>query len=123
MSHIIHQELSDKLLGMAFTVHNLLGPGLLEVAYEEAFCVELMLAGIRYERQRVFPLSYKGYDIGGYIADLVVENAVILELKSVQQLNEIMEAQLLNYLKLAKLSVGYLINFQGMRVVWRRLAN
>jgi len=63
MSHIIHEELSNKLLGMAFTVHNHLGPGLLESAYEEAFCVELMLSGTSFERQKVFPLSYKGYDI------------------------------------------------------------
>jgi len=97
MSQIIHEELSNKLLGMAFTVHNHFGPGLLEAAYAEAMCVELMLSGIKFERQKVFPLSYKGYDIGGYIADLVVENAVILELKSVQQLNEVMEAQLLNW--------------------------
>ncbi len=121
MAHIIHQELSDRLLGMAFTVHGHLGPGLLEACYEEAFCVELMLAGVRYERQKVYPLSYKGYDIGGYIADIVVDNAVILELKSVTKLNEIMEAQLLNYLYLSRLQVGYLVNFHGSRVEWKRL--
>jgi GxxExxY protein len=106
MSQIIHRELSDKLLGLAFEVHNLLGPGLLEAAYEEAFCVELKVAGIFFERQKVYSLMYKGYDIGGYIADIVVENAVILELKSVSKLNEVMDAQLINYLRLSKLQVG-----------------
>jgi GxxExxY protein len=77
MSHIYHQVLSDKLLGMAFEVHNVLGPGLLESAYEEAFCVELSQSGIFFERQKVYPLVYKGHDIGGYIADIVVDNAVI----------------------------------------------
>ncbi len=123
MSQIYHQELSNTLLGMAFTVHNCLGPGLLEAAYEEAFCVELTLAGIFYERQKVYPLTYKGYDIGGYIADIVVDNAVILELKSVSQLNAVMDAQLLNYLKLSRLQVGYLMNFHGSRVEWKRFVN
>jgi GxxExxY protein len=123
MSQIYHQELSDKLLGMAFTLHNILGPGLLEVAYEEAFCVELRLAGIFFERQKVYPLTYKGYDIGGYIADIIVDNAVILELKSAAKLNEVMDAQLINYLKLSKLQVGYLINFHGIKVEWKRLVN
>jgi GxxExxY protein len=89
MSQLIHEELSTKLLGMAFTIHNILGPGLLEAAYEEAFCVELMLAGIPFERQKVYSLSHKGFDIGGYIADIVVGDKIILELKSVQKLNEV----------------------------------
>jgi GxxExxY protein len=123
MLQIYHQELSDKLLGMAFTVHNILGPGLLEAAYEEAFCVELRNAGVFFERQKVFPLVYKGCDIGGYIADVVVANAVILELKAVIKLNEVMDAQLINYLKLSKLQVGYLLNFHGIKVEWKRLVN
>ena len=108
---------------MAFTVHNILGPGLLESAYEEAFCVELSIAGIFFERQKVYPLVYKGVDIGGYIADIVVDNTVILELKSVTKLNEVMDAQLINYLKLSKLQVGYLLNFHGVKVEWKRLVN
>jgi GxxExxY protein len=105
---------------MAYTVHNILGPGLLESAYEGALCVELTRSGIPFERQRVYPLCYKGEYIGGYIADMVVDNAVILELKSVAELNKVMEAQIINYLKLSKVPVGYLINFNGLRVDWRR---
>jgi GxxExxY protein len=92
MEETLHKELSIKVLGMAFTIHNILGPGLLEHAYEEAFCIELKLAGINFERQKVFALFYKGEPIGGYIADLVVDDKVILELKSVQKFSPVMEA-------------------------------
>jgi GxxExxY protein len=122
MTTIVEKELSDKVLGMAFTIHNLLGPGLLESAYEEAFCVELRQAGIPFERQKVFALYYKGECIGGYFADLVVDNKIILELKSVQALNAVMEAQIINYLRLSKCPVGYLLNFNGLRVEWKRFA-
>jgi GxxExxY protein len=121
MSKLIHHRLSNEILGAAFTVHKALGPGLLESAYEGAFCVELSHNGIVFERQRVFPLIYRGEYVGAYIADIVVENAVIVELKSVKALNEIMEAQVISYLRLSKLRVGYLINFNGLRVQWRRL--
>jgi GxxExxY protein len=105
---------------MAFTIHNILGPGLLEHAYEEAFCIELRRAGIIFERQKVFALQYKGEYIGGYIADLVIDDKIVLELKSVQQLNNVMEAQIINYLRLSKCTVGYLMNFNGLKVEWKR---
>jgi GxxExxY protein len=111
------------LHGMSFSVHNILGPGLLESAYEGAFCVELARAGIRFERQRIYPLHYKGELIGGYIADIVVADTIILELKSVSALNKVMEAQLVNYLKLSKLPIGYLMNFDGLKVEWKRFVN
>jgi len=68
----------------------------------------------------VYALNYKGDIIGGYIADLVVDNKVILELKSVSSLNELMAAQVINYLKLSKIPVGYLINFNAVSVQWKR---
>jgi GxxExxY protein len=123
MSKLIHEELSNTIIGMAFTVHRVLGAGLSESAYEGAYRVECAHAGIPYERQKVFPLVSRGECVGAYIADLVIDNAVIVELKSVRALNEIMEAQLINYLRLSGLRVGYLINFSGIRVVWRRLVN
>jgi GxxExxY protein len=123
MAELIYKQLSYKILGMAFSVHNILGPGLLESAYEGAMCIELSKAGIPFSRQQVYPLHYKGELIGGYIADLVVDNTIILELKSVQQLNRVMEAQLINYLKLSKLPVGYLINFNSTSLEWKRFVN
>jgi GxxExxY protein len=120
MSKLIYKQLSDKVLGMAFSVHNILGPGLLESAYEGTYCVELTRAGIPFLRQKLYPLTYKGEMVGGYIADLVVQDTIILELKSVQQLNRVMEAQLLNYMRLSRIPAGYLINFYNTRVEWKR---
>ena len=117
----LYKNLSHKILGMAFSIHNVLGPGLLESAYEGAFVIELRQAGISFEQQKVYPLYYKNELAGAYIADLVVDDAIILELKSVRNLNRIMEAQLLNYLKLSGLRVGYLLNFNGVLLQHKRL--
>ena len=102
---------------------HILGPGLLEHAYKEALCVELALAGIPFERERVFKLEYKGCNVGTYFADIVVDNKIILELKSVQEFHPCMEAQTINYLKVSGIEVGYLINFHNMKVEWKRLVN
>jgi GxxExxY protein len=123
MSKLIHAEISNKVLSAAFTVHSAMGPGLLEAAYEGAMIVELAYNGIPFERQKVYPLEYRGEYIGVYIADIVVENTIIIELKAVARLSEVMEAQLLNYLKISKLPVGYLFNFYNTSLSWRRLVN
>jgi GxxExxY protein len=123
MSELLHSQLSGKLLGIAFKVHNVLGCGLHESAYEEAFCIELSSASIFYSRQCTFPIQYSGQYIGTYIADIVVDNTIILELKSVRELNPVMHAQVINYLKLSKLQVGLLINFHNTRVEWKRFVN
>ena len=123
MSHFIHKKLSFLLVRFGFSVQNLLGPGLLESAYEGAFCVELSQAGLTYERQKVYPLYYKGEYIGAYIADLVVDDKIIVELKSVSRLTPVMDAQIINYLRLSKLQVGYLMNFNAPRLDWKRFVN
>ena len=120
MSKLLHQNLSNKVLSCAFTVHNSLGPGLLESAYEGALVVELQHAGIAFQRQAVYPLYYRGECVGAYIADIVVANTIILELKSVQALHPAMVAQLLNYLRLSKCHVGYLLNFNGTKLEYKR---
>lgn len=112
--------MSDRIIGLAFTVHYTLGPGLLESAYEEAMCWELRHANIPFERQKVYPLRYNGDYISSYFADLVVDGKVILEIKSVKALDNNMEAQIINYLQLSKIPDGYLINFQGARLEWKR---
>jgi len=123
MASLIHKELSGLVLGAAFTVHNALGPGLLESAYEGALCIELAYQGLQVERQVVFPLAYRGEYVGAYIADLVVAGTIILELKSCRSLSSVMEAQIINYLKLSRLPVRYLLNFYGTKVEWRRFVN
>ena len=120
MARILHKVLSDSVLGGVFKVHNYLGPGLLESAYEGAMVIELKKRGLDVHRQVVYPLFYEGEMAGAYVADLVVEGKMILELKSVKELNSNMEAQLLNYLRLSKVSLGYLINFRNARVEWKR---
>jgi GxxExxY protein len=123
MDPFFHKALSFDVLGACFAVHNALGPGLLESAYEGALTVELANRGLAFERQVVYPLHYHGELCGAYIADLVVEKKIIVELKSVKLLTSVMEAQVINYLRLTGLTVGYLVNFNGERLDWRRLIN
>ncbi|MBN1647653.1 MAG: GxxExxY protein [Spirochaetales bacterium] len=78
MSVLLHRELSDKVLGALFSVHNILGPGLLESAYEGALVIEFKQLGISVSRQKVYPLHYKGELAGGYIADMVVDSKIIV---------------------------------------------
>ena len=105
-------DLTRQAIGAAIEVHKVLGPGLLESVYEECLCHEFGLRGIHYKRQQTIPIEYKGVQLDcGYRIDLLVENLVILELKSVDSLEPIHEAQVLTYLKLTSLKVGLLINF------------
>jgi len=120
MDSFIHRDLSHRVLGACFSVHNILGVGLLESVYEGALVIEFNRLGIPIERQRVYPVYYKGEMAGAYIADLVVDGRIILELKSVTQLTQVMEALLLNYLRLSGIQVGYLINFRNIKVEWKR---
>ena len=109
---LIHQELTRKILGAAIEVHRALGPGLLESTYEICLCHELALRNLSVERQVPVPVLYKGLNIEcGYRADLLVEGIVVLELKSIDCILPVHEAQLLTYLKLLNKSVGFLINF------------
>jgi GxxExxY protein len=100
------------IIGAAIEVHRHLGPGLLESAYEECLCHELHLRELPFRRQVELPISYKGIKLDcGYKIDLIVQDTVILELKSIDKLQPIHEAQLLTYLRLTQKPVGLLINF------------
>ena len=105
-------DYSYKIIGAAIEVHKHLGPGLLESAYKRCLCRELTLQGIPFERQVPLPLEYKGEFIdSSYQLDVVVDGIVVVELKSVACLEPIHEAQLITYLKLSKIRLGLLINF------------
>lgn len=105
-------QLSHRVIGLCIEVHRELGPGLLESAYEEALAYELTHAGLRYERQCDIPLTYKGASLDcGYRLDFIVEDELIIELKSIQAFQPIHQAQLLTYLKLQRRSLGLLLNF------------
>ncbi len=103
---------SKNIIGSAIEVHMALGPGLLESAYEECMCHELKLKGLSFERQKPLLIIYKGKQLDcSYRLDLVVEEAIILELKACKQFEPIHKAQLLTYLKLSGLNLGLLLNF------------
>jgi len=105
-------ELTECVIGACIEIHKAIGPGLLESAYEECLCHELRLANLAFERQKPLPVAYKGVKLDcGYRIDLVVDGKLIVELKTVQELLPIHEAQLLTYLKLSGLAVGLLVNF------------
>ena len=115
-------QVTGAVIGSAIEVHRALGPGLLESAYEECLCRELALQRIPFERQRPLPLTYKGLRLDcGYRLDLLVAGAVVVEIKAVERLLPIHEAQLLTYLRVGGWKVGLIINFnvpvlkQGIR--------
>ena len=105
-------QLSSKIIGAAIEVHKVLGPGLLESAYEKCLCRELKLRRLSFDAQKPLPVVYKGVEIDcGYKMDLVVKNAIVVELKSCEKIEPIHKAQLLTYLKLSGLNLGLLLNF------------
>ena len=105
-------QLSSKIIGAAIEVHKALGPGLLESAYEKCLCYELNQRGLAFERQKSLPVICKGQKIDcGYKLDVVVENTIILELKSCEEIEPIHKAQLLTYLRLSNFKLGLLLNF------------
>lgn len=108
---LVQEQLTEAIIGAAIEVHRELGPGLLESAYEVCFCRELHLRGLAFQRQVELPVSYKGLKLDcGYRPDVVVGDAVIVELKSIKHILPIHHAQLLTYLLMGK-KVGLLINF------------
>jgi GxxExxY protein len=105
-------SITEKVIGGAIAVHRALGPGLLESAYEECLCFELSQARLCFERQVPLPVVYKGISLDcGYRMDIVVEDKIVIEVKAVERLIPVHEAQLLSYLKLGQRPVGLLMNF------------
>jgi GxxExxY protein len=110
-------KITEKILGAAIAVHRELGPGLLESAYEVCLAYELVERGLHVEKQKALPITYRGINLDcGYRLDLLVENAVIVELKAVERLEAIHEAQLLSYLKLSQCPIGLLLNFNVIQL-------
>jgi len=108
--------LTRRIIGCAIEVHKSLGPGLLEKLYKEAMAIELELGGLKVEKNVKIPVEYKGMSIGDYFIDLLVEDTVILELKSIERHDPIFEAQILSYMKLTNKKIGLLINFNSKMV-------
>lgn len=109
---LVHEELTEQIIGSAIEVHREIGPGLLESAYEECLCHELHLRGLSFQRQVPLPVIYKGVSLDcGYRVDIIVAEAVILEMKCVEHVLPVHEAQLLTYLKMTGKQVGLIFNF------------
>jgi GxxExxY protein len=109
---LIAEDVTQRIIGAAIEVHRFLGPGLMESAYEGCLCAELGMQNVSFRRQVAVPLIYKGLTVDcDYRIDLIVQDAVVVELKAVEKMLAVHEAQLLTYMKLTGLRVGLLINF------------
>jgi GxxExxY protein len=114
---LLDGALTEQVIGSAIEVHRRLGPGLLESAYEACLCCELNQAGVAFERQAGIPIIYRDMRLeAGYRADLIVAQKVIVEIKAVEAIQAVHEAQLLTYLRLGSYRVGLLLNFHALRL-------
>ena len=123
---MIENEISSKIIGAAIEVHRQLGPGLLESSYEKCLAFELMQNGLKIQTQVPVPVLYKGIKLDvSYRIDIIVEEKVIIEVKTVSELMPIHKAQLLTYLKLTRIKLGLLINFNSIKLIdgVKRVAN
>jgi GxxExxY protein len=120
MAEILHHKLTRTLIGLYFDVYNELGYGFLEAVYERAYAIALGERGLRFARQFPIEVWYRDRKIGLYYADLLVENAVVVELKSARALEGAHESQVLHYLRATDVEVGLLLNF-GPKPEFRRL--
>lgn len=112
MSQLTENDLSHIIVGLCLKIHKTLGPGLLESVYEEVLCYELAAIGLSFQRQIGIPVVYSELKMElGFRADIIVENKVIIELKSVEAILDVHKKQLLTYLKLTNLKLGLLVNF------------
>lgn len=117
------EELTKKVIGCAFKVHNSLGSGFLEKVYENALRIELSGAGLRVEQQIPIQVYYQGEVIGDFVSDLLVEKRLVVELKAIEKLTKLHEAQLVNYLTATGLDIGLLINFGKSVQIKRKYKN
>ena len=117
-------DISYKVRGILFDIYNKLGSGLYESVYEEILAYELKKANLRYSRQQVLPVFWEGLNMDqGFRADIIVENKVIIEIKSVERIIKIHYKQLLTYLKISELKLGLLVNFNDVPLSIKRIVN
>ena len=121
MTDILFKELSYAIIGAAMEVHRVLGPGFLEAVYESALAYELTLRGIHFERQMRLPVSYKDQLLGEYVADLVIEGQIILELKAISAISAAHEAQAHHYLAATGLKLAIILNFGAESLQQKRI--
>ncbi len=126
MVHTDRNELnhiSETIIRCAYTIANSIGAGFLEKVYQNSLLIELIDAGLSVEKEKEITITYKNKIVGVYYADILVNQQIIIETKAVQSLHEVHQAQLLNYLKATKLSLGLLINFATPKIQIKRMIN
>lgn len=121
---LLHEELTDRILGCLVTVHTAVGPGLPEYSYQSASALEMEACGLQFVREPILTVTYRNVVIGHHKPDFIVEGKVVLELKSVSRLDPVFTSQVLRYLRLTSLQVGLLVNFNVSTLKWgiRRIA-
>jgi len=120
-SELLHKELAFQIVGAAMEVLNTLGHGLNEKVYENALIVELRQRGIKTDQQKRFKVLYKNVLVGEYIPDLVVEDTIIVDAKVIEAISDAEIGQVMNYLRLAKLDLGIILNFRRPKLEYRRV--
>lgn len=118
---LLHKELVYSIVGCAFEVLKEIGHGLHEKPYENALVVEFGFKGLKIDQQRRFPILYKSVQVGEYVPDLLVDSAVVVDAKVIDQITDIERGQMLNYLRITKLRVGLLLNFKRPKLEWERI--
>lgn len=121
MKNYKHREITEKIIGAAYKVHNTLGSGFLEKVYQNSLAIELRAIECSAELEKHIKVYYHGEVVGNYVADIIVDGKVLLEIKAVKELSGIHEAQILNYLKATGIEVGLLINFGRSVSIKRRI--
>lgn len=118
---MLYKELTHEILNVAFEVHNVLGCGFLEKVYENAMMSEFRKRGIRAVSQMEMKVQYKDEEVGLFYADMIIDDKIILEIKTVERLTKVHQAQLLNYLKAIRFRVGLILNFANTRLEYKRM--
>ncbi len=118
-----HKELTEKIIGCAFKVHNALGNGFQEVIYQRSLAIEMHKQGLVFAREMDMPVYYDGIEVGMRRVDFFVENAIMVELKAIINLDEVHLTQAMNYLEAYKMDVGLLINFGARSLQFKRVHN
>lgn len=121
LNQVHYKEISYKIVGIAMKVYNTLGYGFLEKVYENSMMVRFRKDGIKAEQQKAIKVYFEDEVVGDYVADILVEDSVIVELKTVDKISDVHKAQVLNYLKSTKLKLGIIVNFSKNQVEYTRL--
>ena len=121
MTKLIEKDLVYRIIGCAMAVHNEIGHGFREKTYERALCVEFKHEGLEYAQQSAFPVMYRNEKVDRYIPDLIVENKIIVDTKTIESIIDEHRGTILNYLRITNLQVGLIINYKHPKLEWERL--